>query len=303
MSEEQKTATPTPAVGHIERIERFESQWVDDRPVDVWLPPGYSAADDRRYPVIYAHDGQNLFDAGHAFAGTAWQIDRTLNRLAVEEGIGPAIVVGIGNTTQRIPEYMPQRPVARFARPSLVERFVNTYGSVPLSDRYLTFVVRELKPRIDRCYRTLDDRKHTFLLGSSMGGLVSVYGMCEYPTYFGGAACLSTSWTLPGRIMTRYLEYALPAPGGNRFYFDFGDEALIRRYEGFQNRVDRLLRSAGYEAGTDWLTRRFPGDPHSESAWRDRVDVPLRFLLEPVFRPDSMAKGGENATLSISTDE
>lgn len=300
----ENAARPMPSVGHIERMENFASQWVENRPVDVWLPPGYSAADDRRYPVIYAHDGQNLFDADHAFAGTAWQIDRALSRLALEEGIGPAIVVGIWNTKNRIPEYMPQRPVARFARPSVVERFVATYGSVPLSDRYLTFIVRELKPRIDRSYRTLDDRDHTFLLGSSMGGLVSVYGLCEYPTYFGGAACLSTSWTLPGRIMTRYLEYALPAPGANRFYFDFGDEALIRRYEGFQNRVDRLLRSAGFEAGTDWLTRRFPGEPHSESAWRGRVDVPLRFLLEPVSQRHSrMAKDGENGTLYSSSDE
>ncbi|NNF03940.1 MAG: esterase, partial [Rhodothermales bacterium] len=298
------TTRPVPTVGHIERIDSFDSQWVEDRPVDVWLPPGYSAADDRRYPVIYAHDGQNLFDDDHAFAGTSWEIDRAVDRLASEEGIGPAIVVGIGNTRRRIPEYMPQRPVARFARPSVVERFVDTYGSVPLSDRYLTFIVRELKPRIDRAYRTLDDRRHTFLLGSSMGGLVSVYGICEFPTYFGGAACLSTSWTLPGRIMTRYLEYALPAPGTNRFYFDFGDEALIRRYEGFQNKVNRLLRSAGFESGVDWLTRRFPGDPHSESAWRSRVDVPLRFLLEPLSakRPN-VAKGGENATLYPASDE
>lgn len=297
-------ARPTPTVGHIERIDSFSSQWIEDRPVDVWLPPGYSAAGDRRYPVIYAHDGQNLFDADHSFAGTAWELDRAVNRLAAEEGIGPAIVVGISNTTLRIPEYMPQRPVARFARPSVVERFVDTYGSVPLSDRYLTFIVRELKPRIDRSYRTLGDRAHTFLLGSSMGGLVSLYGLCEYPSYFGGAACLSTSWTLPGRIMTRYLEYALPAPGGNRFYFDFGDEALIRRYEGFQSRVDRLLRSAGFETGLDWMTRRFPGDPHSESAWRGRVDVPLRFLLGPVSRRRSrVADGGENATLYGPSDE
>ena len=270
---------PNVTIGHIERIEDFPSQWVDVRHVDVWLPEGYSAASEKTYRVIYAQDGQNLFVGEHAFAGVSWQIHHAMNRLHEEEGISPAIIVGIWNTEKRIPEYMPERPVARFARTSVVERFVDTYGSIPLSDRYLTFITRELKPRIDRAYRTRTGPEDTFLIGSSMGGLFSLYAACEYPSYFGGAACLSTSWTVPGRIMTRYLEYRLPEPGNHRFYFDFGSEALIRRYEGFQNRVDRLLAKRGYRAGVDWMTRRFPGDPHSESAWRDRVDIPLRFLL------------------------
>jgi predicted alpha/beta superfamily hydrolase len=118
-------------------------------------------------------------------------------------------------------------------------------------------------------------------MGSSMGGLISLYAICEYPEVFGGAACLSTAWTVAGGITARELEKALPDPKTHRIYFDFGTETTDGKYEPLQQQVDSQMKAAGYTEGTNWITKSFPGEPHSERAWRKRVDIPLQFLLKP----------------------
>src|SRR5262245_60757731 len=149
----------------------------------------------------------------------------------------------------------------------------------PLGDAYLKYLVTELKPAIDARYRTLSDRAHTSIMGSSMGGLISLYAICEYPDVFGGAACLSTAWTVAGGVTTHDLVKSLPDPKTHRIYFDFGTETTDGKYEPLQQQVDAQLKAAGYIEGRNWITKAFPGEPHSERAWRKRVDVPLQFLL------------------------
>jgi glycosidase/predicted alpha/beta superfamily hydrolase len=276
----ETTVTVTPATaGRIETLPPIASHFVAPRRVDVWLPPGYDAHSTARYPVIYMQDGQNLFDPLISFGGVSWEVDQTLCRL-IQAGRTPgAIIVGIWNTGMgRFADYMPQKAVT-------TEVVAHYAGGPKLSvadldsDAYLKYLVTELKPVIDRAYRTEPDQAHTFAMGSSMGGLISAYALCEYPDVFGGAGCISTHWPAGDGAVIDYLAKHLPSPATHRFYFDYGTATLDAQYEPFQQRMDAVMRAAGYTEGRNWTTRKFPGAEHSEKSWRQRVDVPLRFLL------------------------
>jgi len=264
--------------GTVEHLAGPESKFVDQRAVDVWLPPSYLSprSPARRYPVLYVHDGQNVFDPATSFIGVDWGIDETMTRLIAEKKIPEVIVVAIWNTPKRLAEYMPQRALERVPASELDAMF-KSVRQKPLGDAYLHYLVTELKPAIDARYRTLADRAHTSIMGSSLGGLISLYAICEFPEVFGAAACLSTSWTVAGGATTR--DLALPDPQTHRLYFDYGAETKNDRYEPLQRAVDAQMKSAGYTPGTNWITKAFPGEEHSERAWRKRVNEPLEFLL------------------------
>ncbi len=275
------TAAPmvTTAAGRIEKYPAFASKHVAAREVDVWLPPGYDAADAARYPVIYMHDGQNIFDAGAAFDGASWEVGRALERLMAAGLTRGAIIVGVWNTgATRFAEYMPQKAVTG----EVVARYAagpKAPAASLQSDAYLGFLVGELKPFIDRTYRTQPEAAHTSVMGSSMGGLISAYALAEYPETFGAAACVSTHWPAGDGAVIDYLAGHLPKPGAHRLYFDFGTATLDATYEPHQRRMDAVIRAAGYTEGRDWLTLKFAGAEHSEKSWRERVELPLRFLL------------------------
>lgn len=255
----------------------FSSTFVAARQVDVWLPPGYEAAG-QAYPVLYMHDGQNLFIPELSYTGVPWGVDEALRRLVEAGQARPAIIVGVWNTPQRVAEYMPQKPVQQFM--SMAEQVVleQDIGRIQ-SDNYLKFLVTELKPFIDATYHTRPEQAHTFIMGSSMGGLISAYALCEYPAVFAGAGCVSTHWPIGEGIMIEYLRTALPDPATHKFYFDYGTEDVDAPYEPYQQQADEVMRAAGYTAGRNWITRKFPGAGHSEQAWQARVAIPLAFLL------------------------
>jgi len=198
--------------------------------------------------------------------------------LIAEKKIPETIVVAIWNTPKRLSEYMPQRPLERMEEAELDEMFKKVRRE-PLGDAYLRYLVTELKPAIDVRYRTLPDRAHTSIMGSSMGGLISLHAVCEYPDVFGGAACLSTAWQVAKGACVRDLKSRLPDPRTHKLYFDFGTGTNDGAVEPFQEQADQALKDAGYTAGANWLTKRFPGDEHSERAWSKRVNIPLEFLL------------------------
>lgn len=269
-----------PAIGgRIEHYADFASAHVLSRHVDVWLPAGYNDDPQRRYPVLYAHDGQNLFHGETAYGGVPWGVDEVMTRLIDTGKIQPAIVVGVWNTPQRMREYMPQRAFTLPQGQPRLSRFVELTGGVPLSDAYLHCLTQELKPLVDANYRTQPDAGHTFIMGSSMGGLISMYAVCEYPSVFSAAACLSIHWPPLQGIAVDYLAARLPAPGSSRFYFDHGDIGEDAAYGPYQQRANAIMRDAGYTPGRDWLTQVFPGTDHSESAWHTRLHIPLTFLL------------------------
>lgn len=281
-----------PSSGVVLRFSQFPSEHVTPRTIDVWLPEGYNR--ETRYSVLYMHDGQMLYDSTVTWNGQEWGLDETAGSLIKSGKTRPFIIVGIWNTPLRYLEYLPEKPwlaltpeeksvVKAYRRPGMTEP---TFPDKPVSDEYLLFLVKELKPAIDSTFSTLPDRDHTFLAGSSMGGLISLYGVCEYPDVFGGAACLSTHWTglfratdnpLPD-VLLGYLAGHSPAPKNHRLYFDHGTEALDSLYAPFQQRADNILRNAGYSS-TNLMTRSFPGEDHSERAWQRRMKIPLVFLF------------------------
>lgn len=266
--------------GTLLRHAQFPSRHVAARNVDVWLPPGYTEATGTRYPVLYMHDGQNVFDPSTSYTNVDWGVDEAMTRLIANGHARAAIVVAVWNTPKRLQEYMPRKAIEG-------DTFVPTPGDPPfptaeiVADDYLAFLATELKPFIDAHYRTLTGPKDTFVMGSSMGGLISAYAVLEYPQVFGGAGCVSTHWPIAGGIVEGYLAEHLPAPGSNRFYFDYGTEAIDAMYEPYQQRIDALMRTRGYRPGVDLLSHRYLGATHNEAAWRDRIEVPLMFLLQP----------------------
>lgn len=259
----------------------FPSAHVPARNVDIWLPPDYDEERGERYGVLYMNDGQNIFDNSRAFGGESWEVVPALKRLMAAGQAPPVIIVGVWNTPQRGCEYLPERPFANPNRQRFLDEQAAWLGGPPQSDAYLRFLVTELKPFVDDHYRTRPGPAHTTIMGSSMGGLISLYALCEYPQVFGRAGCLSTHWPAVEAVILDYLEEGLPPPGNHRLYFDYGTETLDALYEPMQQQVDALMLNAGYTPGRDWLSRRFEGAAHNEQAWRERVHIPLRFLLQP----------------------
>jgi predicted alpha/beta superfamily hydrolase len=268
--------------GVLHRHHDLPSRYVAPRHVDIWCPPGCDTRG-RRFPVIYLHDGQNLFVPELAFVGVDWGADEAVERLIGEGRTGGAIIVGIWNTPERMAEYLPQAPIEA-APLSQRDAIFQQTGALPISNRYLAFLVEELKPLVDASYPTLPDQASTFVAGSSMGGLISLYALARYPQVFGGAACLSTHWPIAPDALLGYFVKQLPPPRAHRLYFDYGTEGIDAYYEPFQQRMDAQLGAAGYRQGGDWLTLRFPGADHTEAAWRARLHLPLAFLLAETAR-------------------
>lgn len=254
------------------------------RDVWIWVPPQYHQEPDARFPVIFMHDGQNLFIPEKAYTHVTWGVAETITKLSIWGFIRSAIVVGIDNTQNRFGDYLPRRPFETTEGEAHLERIRQEapedfeHGHF-VADQYLQLIVDAIKPRIDQDFRTLSDRENTFVMGSSMGGLISLYALIEYPHIFGNAGCLSTHWPALGKLTDPYLQTYLPGAGKHRLYFDHGTGGLDAIYQQFQQEVDRILRDKGYVYGKDWVTRMFPGAIHHEQAWRDRLHIVLRFLL------------------------
>lgn len=237
-------------------------------------------------------DGQNLFDKT-AESEASWQMDVTAQRLMDEGRIEPAIVVGLWNSWVRRLDYFPQKAANYFTPEDevIIARTKQELGD-PVDtpwqgDAYLKFIVEEVKPYVDSRYRTLPQREHTMVAGSSYGGLISLYALTEYPHIFSAAACLSTHWPIlysnahmsPSEAIRTYLREHLPVAGSHRIYFDYGSEGLDQYYEVHQVQVDKIMEEKSYSAGRDWVTRSLPGTDHTERDWAARLDVVLAFLL------------------------
>ncbi len=251
------------------------------RRVDVCLPETYHANPSRSFPVLYMQDGQTVFDRWKK--GTeGWKIHWAISRLAEEEKINPPVVVAISSTLNRPGDYLPAKAISNPAEFDLSEEsspLRKSATSKLVSDLYLEWMVGTLKPAIDRRYRTLTDPQNTALMGSSLGGLISLYALCEYPEVFGKAACLSTHWPALGEGILAYLDEHLPEPGQHKLYFDHGSEGLDSEYEPWQIRVDALLRQKDYREGKDYASWYFAGEDHTTSTWAKRVHIPLTFLF------------------------
>jgi enterochelin esterase-like enzyme len=287
--------TPAPHVssGKIVRIENFSSKFISPRNIDIWLPEGYSSQ--KKYAVLYMHDGQMLFDSTTTWNKQDWQADKVATKLMNAHKTKDFIIVGIWNGgATRHPDYFPQKPYESLSpnQKVFVTNELKKIGRTeenfqPVSDNYLRFLVKELKPYINQHFSVKKDRANTFIAGSSMGGLISMYAICEYPEIFGGAACLSTHWIgifsdinnpIPDAFL-KYMDSHLPQPQTHKIYFDFGTATLDAFYPKHQAKVDELMRKKGFTSN-NWETLQFEGEDHSEKAWAKRLHLPFEFLLK-----------------------
>lgn len=225
----------------------------------VWLPPGYADQPHRRYPVLYLHDGQNVFDPATSSFGIDWGVDETVDRLVREGSIEPLIVVAVNNSAERTADYSPG----------------------PTGEAYMDFMVSRLKPMIDATYRTLPQRGHTLVGGASMGGLISCMLGWAHPEVFGAALCFSPAFRIEGRAdWSGYFTASADTPGDVYFYLDNGGIGLE---EQLQPGIDWML---GFMAQRGLVPRRdfeFVIDPdaaHGEPAWAERFPGALLRALE-----------------------
>jgi predicted alpha/beta superfamily hydrolase len=250
----------------------YSPQLNNKRDILVYLPPSYLSGGDR-YPVLYMHDGQNLFDEQTSFAG-AWQVGETMQQLS-GEGL-EAIVVGIPNMGEdRLAEYSP---------------FRDRQQRGGRGDQYLAFVVETVKPLIERDFRTLPGRMNTGMVGSSMGGLISLYAFFRWPEVFGLVGVMSPSLWFAREAIMSYVAHAPYWPG--RIYLDAGTRELTgswsdyphwrarsRRYYGSVRHLKRILVRKGYRLFDELLHVEEKWAHHRESAWARRLPQALRFLL------------------------
>ncbi len=258
--------------GNIHRHSHFESRILRNRrDVLVYLPRGYRRRMRDRYPVLYLHDGQNVFDEATAFGHNEWGVDETAQRLIRTGLIDPLIIVAVDNTGEnRIHEYTPTRGV------------IDQSGKRPkrskgLGRKYGRFLVEELKPFIDKLYRTKPEAEFTGLGGSSLGGLITLCLGLWYPDVFRRLAVMSPSVWWDDCVIYRMveeLEDKLPL----KIWLDTGTHEPGWQRAGVLR--DRLVEK-GWRLYDDLQYLEIAGAEHSESAWAARIETVLRYLYPP----------------------
>ena len=273
---------PRVSSGTLEFHKDFPSRYVTPRTVSVWLPDGYRAGEE--CSVLYMHDGQMLFDSTTTWNRQEWKVDEVLGRLMADGTVKRTIVVGIDNTPERLRELLPGKIQSYMDEDDIED------PAYALGDSYLKFVTEEVKPFIDSLYRPLTDREHTFIAGSSMGGLISLYALCEYPEVFGGAACLSSHISIAylkdftddsdaaADAFLWYVSDMMPDRETTRLYMDYGKAGYDAAYGPYQERMDSLFRSRGWDED-HYRSLAFEGHDHNETCWASRLHEPLQFLL------------------------
>lgn len=291
----------TPCTGKIDRLNVYSPQANTTFTVDVWMPGDYESQATNRYPVIYINDGQSQFDASISWNNQSWDIDDMITRLHKEGITENAVVVGIHSGPNRFGDYSPSKALTAVS--GLKEKMERYLNMTVKGDEYLSFIVNTLKPMIEAKYRVRTDLRSTSIMGSSMGGLISAYAICEYPEVFGNAGCLSTHWigTLDSSVtpeypeaVMAYLEKNLPSPENHRLYFDHGTLDLDSYYEVWNNKALEIARGKGYTDDYNLMSYIDVGATHNESCWRNRLNLPLEFILGanlPQMYPEAMNNG------------
>ena len=242
------------------------------RNVVVWLPPGYAdaASASARYPVLYMHDGQNAFDPSTAFLGREWHADEVADRLVREGRIPPVIIVGIWNTPDRVADYTPDQD------PEEKRGDHKPQGRGGNGTAYLRWIAEELKPMIDRAYRTRPDRASTAMMGSSLGGIISLAAAEERPGAFGRIAAVSPSlWWNGGSVIERW-RARTPQP--DRLWMCMGDRERAGLDDALR-RFEQVIRGGPQGLGDRLHAEVVPGGTHDEPSWSARLDRILEFLF------------------------
>jgi len=273
--------SPVPAVaaGSLVSFD-FHDDVLGERRADVWIPGGVATGDSLQW--VWMHDGQMLYDFTVTWNGQEWMVDETLQSLIDSNRCKPTIIIGLYNSENRHRELCPSKPIE--ADPALMKEL---FADGLWSDRYLKFAVEQVIPGV------LNSLPYEFeptgwVAGSSMGGLISAYALCEYPAVFCGAMCLSTHWpgVNPGEypaipeLFINYFSSHLPTDSGHAIYFDSGDETLDQYYPPHHRAMEAALAqrdSTG--SGLRYKFEFFPGANHTEHAWSKRLHIPFEWAL------------------------
>jgi pimeloyl-ACP methyl ester carboxylesterase len=261
--------------------------------VTIWLPPGYDRDKGRRYPVLYMHDGQNVFDPKRSGFNKVWAADKAALQLIRARKVAPFIIVAVDHPgPARYLRYFPTRvPSAQLL--AGIEGFAKGKAQ---GDAYLTFLAGTVKPAIDKAYRTRTGPRFTAVAGSSMGGLISLYALSERPDVFGKAAAVSIHWILVDpptaggmkpMILAdwkRYTDTRLGKPNGRKLWMDHGTKTLDASYRPYSEPVEGYLAGAGWARGKDYESKVYEGAEHEENAWAARLPEIFGWLLSD-WRP------------------
>ncbi|WP_260482801.1 alpha/beta hydrolase [Sphingomicrobium flavum] len=282
--------------GRILFLDVGPTPWGEQLETWVWLPPSYGQDESRRFPVLYMHDGQNLFDAALTNYNKEWQMDEAISRMAANGDLREWIVVGLRSPKERYLALFPEKlvdhmPPARVAALAGVTNFTEVRRDMLRGDQYLVHLTQRLKPRVDELFRTLAGADDTAVMGSSMGGLMSLYAIAEYPDVFGQAAAVSIHYPLGApdiedvdanvadttAAWEKYLATTKLDPAKNRIYMDHGTATLDQYYPPYADAFDAMMAKHGWDR-SNYMSRRYTGAEHDERAWAERVDIPLAFL-------------------------
>jgi enterochelin esterase-like enzyme len=253
------------SAGQLRKHEQISSRYLrNSRGVVVYLPPGYDEQPSRPFPVLYLHDGQNLFDGRTSYVpGMDWHVGESADNSIKSGRAQPMIIVGIYNTGKtRIHEYTPTK--------------VPKLGG-GRADRYGKFLLNELMPFIQSTYRVERGPNHTGIGGSSLGGLVSLYLGLRMPDVFGKIAALSPSVWWNHRVIVRFAQASMPEPRA-RIWLDIGTREGPRIVDDVEMLRDALMRK-GWRLGENLHYQRVEGAEHNEAAWAQRVRPFLEFLF------------------------
>lgn len=237
---------------------QMQGDGIRPRDIIVWLPPSYANAPEKRYPVLYMHDGQNVFDPRTAFLGADWRVDEVADSLMRTGEMEEIIIVGVNNSDERRAEY----------------------SDTDKGRAYMKFLIEKLKPFIDATYRTQPERQNTAVMGSSMGGLISFLLAWQHPEVFSQAACLSPAFTPPFDSAIKMVESHESTKKGIRLYLDNGGVALDSVLQAGCDQMLHALKQKGFSLGDNLYWFHDKHAEHSERAWARRVWRPLLFMFK-----------------------
>ncbi len=256
--DEYKINIPDTITGRYVHIKNFDASEIQDRDIIIWLPPDYDSTNHKRYPVLYMHDGQNVFNPATSTLGFDWRIDEIADSLISLGGIPSLIVVGIYNSGRRFYEY----------------------SNTDEGEKYMRFIVNELKPFIDKNFNTLSDRDNTFVGGSSMGGLISFMLGWEYPEIFSRMLCISPAFKIRNvdyvSVVKKYSGQKKPL----KVYIDNGGVGLEAELQSGIDEMLKVLSDKGYKLNEDIVWIKDEEAEHNEIAWSKRAPKFLKFLFD-----------------------
>lgn len=277
-------------VGRLVELENVAADGLPAQRLSIWLPPGYDGST-RRYPVLYMHDGHNLFDPAKSNFNKVWAADKAMVAAMATGKVEPHIIVGIwAPGADRYRQYLPQSVYDAAAGAPRAAMDAMIEGPV-ISRAYLDWLAGPLKQRIDRDYRTLPGRDTTAIMGSSMGGLMSCYAFLERPDIYGRAGCISSHWPAADpqavgeanpeliALWDRWFAERLGNPDGRRLWMDHGTATLDQFYAPYQQAIDARFAAEGWTEGKDFRSEVYDGAEHEENAWAARLPQIFGWLL------------------------